>query len=97
MMDGERVICLVDGEPDGKVIAFDKLTGKEMWRALSSDWEPGYAPPIIFEIGGVRQLVICTRAEETRRRPRTGSTCVRKAGASSSRSPKVRKDLRPRT
>ncbi len=58
LVDGERVICLVGGEPDGKVIAFDKLTGKEMWRALSSDWEPGYAPPIIFEIGGVRQLVI---------------------------------------
>ena len=58
LVDGERVICLVGGEPDGKVIAFDKLTGAEVWRALSSDWEPGYAQPIIFEIGGVRQLVI---------------------------------------
>jgi outer membrane protein assembly factor BamB len=58
LVDGERLICLVGGEPDGKVIAFDKLTGKELWRALSSDWEPGYNQPIIVEAGGVRQLII---------------------------------------
>ena len=43
---------------DGKVMAFDKLTGEEIWRALSSDWEPGYRPPTIIEAAGVRQLII---------------------------------------
>jgi outer membrane protein assembly factor BamB len=40
-------------------MAFDKLTGKEIWRALSSDHtEPGYCQPTIFEAAGKRQLII---------------------------------------
>ena len=58
LVDGERVICVVAGEPDAKVVAFDKLTGKEIWRALSSDWEPGYSQPTIVEIADQRQLII---------------------------------------
>jgi outer membrane protein assembly factor BamB len=58
LVDGDRLITLVGGEPDAKVIAFNKRTGAELWRALSSDWEPGYAQPIIVEAGGARQLMI---------------------------------------
>jgi outer membrane protein assembly factor BamB len=58
LVDGDRLICLAGGEPNGKVIAFDKLTGVEMWRALSSDWEPGYNQPIIIEAARTRQLII---------------------------------------
>jgi outer membrane protein assembly factor BamB len=58
LVDGDRLICLVGGEPDGKVIALNKITGEEVWRSLSSDSEPGYNQPIIFEAGGARQLVI---------------------------------------
>ena len=58
LVDGEKVICIVGGEPDAKVMAFDKHTGQEIWRALSSDWEMGYGEPIIYEAGGVRQLII---------------------------------------
>ena len=57
LVDGDRLICLVGGEPDAKMMAFDKHTGKEIWRALSSDWEPGYSQPIIIEAGGARQLI----------------------------------------
>ena len=46
------------GEPDGKMIALDKSTGEEVWRALSSDTEPGYNQPIIIEAGGARQLIV---------------------------------------
>jgi outer membrane protein assembly factor BamB len=38
-------------------VAFDKDTGKELWRALSAK-EPGYAPPMIHEFAGRRQLII---------------------------------------
>ena len=56
LIDGKKLICLVGGE--GSVaVAFDKDTGKELWRALSAK-EPGYAPPMIFEFGGKRQLII---------------------------------------
>src|SRR5438067_3973147 len=59
LVDGERLIALVGGANNAKVVAFDKRTGKEIWRALSSDKEePGYCQPIIFEAGGARQLII---------------------------------------
>jgi outer membrane protein assembly factor BamB len=52
------LICLVGGEPDAKVVAFDKMTGRELWRALPSSSEPGYAQPVIVSAGGTRQLII---------------------------------------
>jgi outer membrane protein assembly factor BamB len=56
LLDGQKLICLVGGE--GSVaVAFDKDTGKELWRALSAK-EPGYAPPMIYEAGGKRQLIL---------------------------------------
>ncbi|PYR50400.1 MAG: pyrrolo-quinoline quinone [Acidobacteria bacterium] len=58
LVDGQKLICLVGGENNAKVVAFDKMTGKEIWRALPSDGEPGYAQPIIFTAGGTRQLII---------------------------------------
>jgi outer membrane protein assembly factor BamB len=58
LVDGNRLICLVGGQPDAKVVAFDKITGKEIWRALSSETELGVAQPIIITAGGARQLII---------------------------------------
>lgn len=58
LVDGNRLIAIAGGQPDAKVIALDKLTGKELWRALPSDTEPGYAQPLIIEAGGRRQLII---------------------------------------
>ena len=58
LVDGDRLIAMVGGQPDAKVVAFDKMTGKEIWRALSSDTELGVAQPIIITAGGARQLII---------------------------------------
>ena len=56
LIDGKKLICLTGGE--GSVaVAFDKDTGKELWRALTAK-EPGYAPPMIYEFAGKRQLII---------------------------------------
>lgn len=56
LVDGDRLICLVGGE--GSIaVAFDKMTGKEIWRALNAP-DAGYSPPTIITAGGVRQLVI---------------------------------------
>ena len=56
LLDGNRLICLVGGQ--GSVaVAFDKDSGKELWRALTAK-EPGYCPPMIYEAGGKRQLII---------------------------------------
>ncbi len=58
LIDGRQLIALAGGSPDAKVVAFDKLTGEELWRALASQGEPGYAPPYMIEAGGARQLII---------------------------------------
>ena len=72
LVDGDKVICIVGGEPNAKVMAFDKYTGEELWRALSSDWEMGYAQPVIFEAGGVRQLIIWHPQAVSSLNPETG-------------------------
>ncbi|HMJ89064.1 MAG TPA: PQQ-binding-like beta-propeller repeat protein [Candidatus Acidoferrum sp.] len=56
LVDGNKVICLAAGN-GSTVVAYDKDSGKELWRALSSK-EPGYAPPMIHEFAGKRQLII---------------------------------------
>jgi outer membrane protein assembly factor BamB len=56
LVDGKKLICLAGGE-GGVAVAFDKDTGKELWRALSAK-EPGYAPPMVHEFAGKRQLII---------------------------------------
>ena len=56
LVDGDLIYCVVGGE--GSIaVAFNKNTGKEVWRALSSR-EPGYCPPSIIEHAGIRQLLI---------------------------------------
>src|SRR5205085_1137420 len=58
LLDGDRLICLVGGE-GSVVVAFDKDSGKERWRALSLESaEVGYCPPMIYQAGGKRQLII---------------------------------------
>lgn len=56
LIDGNRLITLVGGE-DSVAVAFDKLTGKEIWKALTA-MEPGYSPPVIFESNGKRQVIV---------------------------------------
>jgi outer membrane protein assembly factor BamB len=56
LLDGDRLICLVGGA-GSTAVAFDKDTGKEVWRALSAE-EPGYSSPAIYEAGGKRQLIL---------------------------------------
>ena len=56
LLDGNRLICLVGGA--GSVaVAFDKDTGKELWRALSAE-EPGYSSPMLCQAGGKRELIL---------------------------------------
>jgi outer membrane protein assembly factor BamB len=52
------VICLVGG--DSLLVAFDKDSGKEVWKSLTTPGEgnAGYSPPTIIEAAGVKQLVV---------------------------------------
>ncbi len=57
LVDGVRLISVVGG-PDANVVAFNKDTGEEIWRALSFEGDPGYGAPFMIEAGGARQLII---------------------------------------
>jgi outer membrane protein assembly factor BamB len=56
LLEGKKLFCLVGG-PGSVAVAFDKDTGKELWRALSAR-EPGYCGPMLITAGGARQLIL---------------------------------------
>jgi outer membrane protein assembly factor BamB len=71
LIDGDNLICIVGGE-GSHVVAFDKNTGSERWKALTSP-EQGYAPPTIFDAGGARQLILLRPNAVTSVDPATGN------------------------
>ena len=74
LVEGDLLISVIGGEPDAKIVAFDKTTGKEVWRALEMTSEAGYSSPIIIDAGGVRQLILWHPTALTSLNPETGDT-----------------------
>ncbi len=58
LVDGDNVIFVTGGTDNNQARAFNKVTGEQVWGALSTDYEIGYSQPVIFEAGGVRQLIL---------------------------------------
>jgi outer membrane protein assembly factor BamB len=56
LIDGDRLLTLAGGE-GSHVVALNKMTGEEIWRASQAP-ETGYSPPTIFEFAGARQLIL---------------------------------------
>jgi len=52
----DLLICTAGGK-GSVVVALDKRTGEEKWKALTAN-EIGYSPPTLIQAGGVTQLVI---------------------------------------
>ena len=72
LVDGDKLITVVGGEPDALVVAFDKQSGDELWRAVEVVGEMGYGQPVIYEAGGVRQLIVWHAAALVSLDPETG-------------------------
>jgi len=70
---GEKLILLIGGKSNACVVAFNKDTGQEIWRALS-DEDPGYSPPVLINEGGRRQLIVWTPSALYSLDPETGKT-----------------------
>lgn len=70
LIDGDKLICIVGGE-GSYVVAFDKNTGQELWKNLTSP-EQGYSPPAILDVMGQRQLVLLRPDAVTALEPDTG-------------------------
>ena len=66
----DLVITMVGGKGQG-VVAWEKTTGKERWKALTSR-DAGYCPASVIEYGGRRQLIVWTPQELASLDPITG-------------------------
>lgn len=56
VVDGDVIYCSPGGEANN-VIAFNRLTGKEIWRAAGKGEKSAYCTPTVFEHGGRKLLV----------------------------------------
>ena len=72
LVEGDLLIAMIGGEPDAKIVALDKATGREVWRALENTSETGYSSPIVIDAGGVRQLIVWHATALTSLNPATG-------------------------
>jgi outer membrane protein assembly factor BamB len=70
LVDGKLLYCTVGGE-GSCVVAFDKDTGKDVWKALNAE-EPGYSAPTLIEAGGTKQLVVWHATSVNALDPATG-------------------------
>jgi outer membrane protein assembly factor BamB len=71
LIEGNKLICLVGGK-GSVVVAFDKETGKEIWRALDAP-HAGYSPPTVITAGGKRQLIVWHPVSLNGLNPETGA------------------------
>lgn len=70
LVEGDTLYCLVGG-PGSIAVAFDKNTGKELWRSLDNS-ETGYCPPTMITHDGQKQLLIWHPASLNSLDPQTG-------------------------
>ena len=70
LIEGELLILYICGKPDACVVALDRNSGKEAWRALSDTFS--YSSPIVLTAGGKRQVIVWTQEAVTSLDPGTG-------------------------
>jgi outer membrane protein assembly factor BamB len=71
LIDNNLLILSIGGKPAAGVVAFDLLTGREVWRALAEN--ASWSSPVIVSGGGVRQLVVWMRESVTSLNPTNGA------------------------
>jgi outer membrane protein assembly factor BamB len=72
LIEGEQLILFLGGKPDACVVALDKNTGDEIWKAL--DETLTFSSPIVIDSGGKRQLIVWTQESVSSLDPATGGT-----------------------
>jgi outer membrane protein assembly factor BamB len=77
LVDGDRVILGVGGKPDACLIALDRNTGREVWKALNE--AVANSTPAIITAGGARQLIAWTGDSISSLDPVTGKIYWREA------------------
>jgi outer membrane protein assembly factor BamB len=72
LIEDELLILQICAKPAACVVAFDKNTGKEVWKALDDSFT--YSSPIILAAGGKQQLIVWTQEAVTALDPAMGKT-----------------------
>jgi outer membrane protein assembly factor BamB len=75
LIEGELLILQIFARHDAAVIALDKTSGREAWRALDDPF--AYSSPIVITASGQKQLIVWTQAGVTSLDPRTGKVLWR--------------------
>ena len=70
LVDGDLLIVSIGGRPTAGVVAFDLLTGREIWRALND--AATWSSPVIVSAGGTRQLIVWMRQSVSSLNPTNG-------------------------
>ena len=71
LVDGNLLIASIGGRPDAGVVAFDLVTGREVWRALGE--AATWSSPVIISASGTRQLIVWMRQSVTSLNPTNGA------------------------
>lgn len=72
LIDGNLLIVFTGGKPGACVVALDKRTGREVWKALNDS--VSNSSPLIITAGGQRQLIVWTDNAVNSLNPATGET-----------------------
>ncbi len=72
LIENNLLILFTGGKPGACVVALDKRTGKEVWKAL--DESVSNSSPLAIVAGGQRQLIVWTGESVTSLNPATGET-----------------------
>lgn len=75
IVEKDLLIAYVGGKPDAMMVAFDRQTGVEQWRALSD--RPAHSAPVIVQHGSSRQLIAWTGEAVNALSPATGKALWR--------------------
>ena len=76
LIEGNLLIMVVEGTPKAWMLAVDKNSGKEVWRAVDHEHtiRRTYSSPMVINAGGQRQLIVWTPFGVTSLNPATGQT-----------------------
>src|SRR6185503_13738978 len=77
LIEANLLILFTGAKPGACVIALDKKTGKEVWKALNES--VSNSSPLVIAAGGKRQLIVWTGESVTSLNPATGETYWREA------------------
>jgi len=72
LIEGDLLILFIGGKSGACIVALNKDTGKEVWKAL--DEKLTFSSPIVITSGGKRQLIVWTQESVTSLDPAAGTS-----------------------